>query len=685
MNQIQRSMCPYDCPASCGLLVETHGTRVVSVKGDPENEATRGLICNKMQHYEDSVYAPGRILVPLKRTGKKGEGKFAPVSWDDAVEEITGRWKEIIREYGGEALLPVYFSGVMSLVQRKCSDALFNRMNASQLVKTLCSTAKGAAYESVVGKTGCLDPRELELSDLILVWGSNVKATRIHTMPVLKRAREAGKRVILIEACGKAMSSYCDETILIRPGTDGALALAVMHVLEREHLADQAFLKDKAIGYEQFRDTLPEYTPQWAEKITGIPAERIEALAREFGAAKAPAILFGTGATRYGNGGMTTRLILILSAFTGAWTRPGGGYCGNNPVGRPFVDESRVVRSDFRTRPGRSININLLGQALECREPDKMIRGIYVNGGNPVNTVADQTAILRGLAREDLFTVVHERFLTDTAKYADIVLPATFSVEQSDVLGAYGYCSFGHMRKVVEPAGECRSNWNTVCILAKAMEYEDAFFDQSEEELVKELLEHPQEGLAGLSDEAWARLREGGVVSVPYADHTDFRTPSGKFQIVDENLPEPVPYYKEAYGGREPLRLVMVPDLRTLNSTFLERGALVEQRGPMKLMMHPKDAESRGIKDGDPVSAFNELAEVEFMAEFTELVAPGTVAVSGVYSSDITGKRLQVNALHHGRLSDMGAATTMNDNAVEVVGGKDSALDKEWKISYCYM
>ena len=165
MNQIQRSMCPYDCPASCGLLVETHGTRVVSVKGDPENEATRGLICNKMQHYEDSVYAPGRILVPLKRTGKKGEGKFAPVSWDDAVEEITGRWKEIIREYGGEALLPVYFSGVMSLVQRKCSDALFNRMNASQLVKTLCSTAKGAAYESVVGKTGCLDPRELELSD----------------------------------------------------------------------------------------------------------------------------------------------------------------------------------------------------------------------------------------------------------------------------------------------------------------------------------------------------------------------------------------------------------------------------------------------------------------------------------------------------------------------------------------
>ena len=667
MNQIYRSMCPYDCPASCGLLVETDGTRVVSVKGDPECEATTGLICNKMRHYEDSVHAPGRILTPMRRIGKKGEGKFVPISWEDAVEEITGRWKAIIREYGGEALLPVYFSGVMSLVQRKCSEALFNQMNASQLVKTLCSTAKGAAYESVAGKTGCLDPRELEFSDLILVWGSNVKATRIHTMPVLKRAREAGKRVILIEACGKAMSPYCDETILVRPGTDGALALAMMHVLEREHLADEIFLKNKTVGYAQFLETLPGYTPQWAEKVTGIPAGKIEALAREFGAVKAPAILFGTGATRYGNGGMTTRLILILSAFTGAWGQPGGGYCGSSPVGRPFVDESRVVRADFRTVPGRSININLLGQALECQEPGRVLKGIYVNGGNPVNTVADQTAILRGLAREDLFTVVHERFLTDTAKYADIVLPATFSVEQSDVLGAYGYCSFGHMRKVVEPAGECRSNWNTVCALAKAMGYEDAFFDRSEEEVVKDLLEHPQEGLWGLSDEAWACLREGGVVSVPFADHGDFQTPSGKFQIVDENLPEPVPYYKKAYGGKEPLRLVMVPDLHTLNSTFLERGALLEKRGAMKLMMHPENAESRGIRDGDLVTAFNELAGVEFVAELTELVAPGTVALSGVYSSDITGKQLLVNALHHGRLSDMGAATTMNDNAVEVV------------------
>lgn len=665
-KRIQRSICPYDCPASCGLLVETDGQRVVRVQGDPESPATRGLICNKMQHYEASVHAPERILTPMRRTGRKGEGKFELVSWEEATAEIADRWKKILAEDGGSGLLPVYFSGVMSIIQRRCVEALFNRMNGSQLVKTLCSTAKSTAYESVAGKTGCLDPRELEDSDLLLVWGSQVKATRIHTMPVLKRLREAGKRVILIEACGVSMAAYCDETILVRPGSDGALALAMMHVLEREHLSDETFLRQRAIGYEVFRKTLEKYTPQWAHQVTGVPAEKIEALAREFGAAGTPAILLGSGPSRYGNGGMTTRLILILSAFTAAWGKAGGGYCGSNPVGRPFVDENRVIRPDFRTRQGQSININLLGQALECREPGKVIRGIYVAGGNPVNSVADQTGILRGLAREDLFTVVHERFLTDTARYADIVLPAAFSVEQSDVSSAYGYCTFGHMRKVLDPPGQCRSNWNTVCTLAKAMGYEEDFFRQTEEELVEDLLAHPQEGLSGLTGEDWKRLREGGVVPVAYGDHGDFRTPSGKFQIVDDSLDVPVPCYQEPYGGTEPLRLVMVPDLHTLNSIFLERKDLVARRGPARLMMHPGDAAARGIKDGEPVTASNDLAQVEFVAALTDLVAPGTVAVSGVYSQDTTGTRLQANALHHGRLSDLGAATTMNDNAVEV-------------------
>lgn len=692
MTTWKKTICPYDCPASCGLLVETDGKRILRTKGDPKHPMTGGLICKKMQRYEDSIHAPERILTPLKRVGKKGEGRFVPVSWEEALGEITGRWKQILSEYGGDAILPVYYSGVMSVVQRKCVDALFNKMNACRLVKTLCSSAKGAGYKSVVGNTGCLDPRELALSDLILVWGSNVKATRIHTMPVLKQVRAQGRRVILIEACGVDTASYCDETILIRPGTDGALALAMMHVLDREGLADEQFLRERALGYEEFRRTLPQYTPQWAEQVTGIPEKRIEALAREFASVKAPAILLGSGPSRYGNGGMTTRLILILSAFTGAWGRPGGGYCGSNPSGVSYVDDTRVTRPDFRTKAGASVNLNLLGEALERRpegqapggsqtesrkeergqEPDgasaaaPVIRALYVCGSNPLNSVANQTAMKRGLEREDLFTVVHERFLSDTAKYADFILPATFSVEQPDVIDAYGYCTFGSMKKIIEPAGQCRSNWNTVCALAKAMGYEDDHFRQTEEEMVDQLLSHPGAGLAGISDEERQILREGGVVSLPFADHGAFRTPSGKFQIVDETQPDPVPCYRESYGGSQPLRLVSVPDCDTLNSIFLEREALVKHRGAMRLWMHPRDGAARGISDGDLVTAWNDLAEVQFEARLTDLVAPGTVAASGIYTSGITGQRWQVNALHHGRLSDIGAATTMNDNAVEV-------------------
>lgn len=293
-SYIRKTICPYDCPTSCGLLARTDGTRILEVKGDPGHPAAGGLICRKMQHYEASVHSTKRILRPMKRSGAKGEGKFVPMSWEEAVEEITGRWKEILKEDGGDAILPMYYSGVMSLIQRKCGDAFFNRMGACELVKTLCSSAKGAGYEAVVGRTGCLDPRELSDSDFYLVWGSNMKATRIQSMPVLNQARRQGKRVVLIEACAKDMSPYCHETVLIRPGTDGALALAMMHVLERDGLADRRFLQEQAEGYEAFRRTLFSYTPDWAEAETGIPARTVENLAREFASAEAPAIILGS-------------------------------------------------------------------------------------------------------------------------------------------------------------------------------------------------------------------------------------------------------------------------------------------------------------------------------------------------------------------------------------------------------
>lgn len=667
---IKKSICPYDCPTSCGLLIETDGERLLGVQGDPEHPVTKGVICHKMKHYERSVHSPARILTPLRRTGQKGEGKFEPISWETAVQEITDKWKMILAESGGDSILPAYYSGVMSEIQRKCGDAFFNRMGACDMVRTLCSSAKGAGYASVMGKTGCLDPRELKDSDLILVWGSNVKATRIHTMRILADARKAGKKVILIEACAYDMADYCDEVILVRPGTDGALALGIMHVLIRDGLADEKFLTEKAEGYEELKSIVKLYSPEIVGELTGVFASKIEELAHEFGSVKAPAILLGSGPSRYGNGGMTTRLILILSTLTGAWGRPGGGYCGTNPGPGAYVDNTVVTRPDFRKRIGRVININQIGAALSDESEKTRIRSLYVYGLNLASSVSDQAAVIRGLEREDLFTVVHERFMTDTARYADIILPATFSVEQSDCYGAYGYCTYGTSYKILEPAGECKSNWNTFRMLAEAMGYEEEYFKQTEEEMLEELLSHPGPGLAETSEEDWEILRQGGVINIPFSDHTDIKTASGKVMIMNPAEDMIFPCYQvnhaENLGDEGTLHLISVPALDTLNSVFEERTDLKNKRGPAKLLMNPRDAQQRGIHDGDCVAAWNELAEVEFTVELTELVVFGTVAAPGVYSGTDMGQKYSVNALHHGRVSDMGAATTMNDNRVEV-------------------
>ena len=544
----KKTICPYDCPTSCGLVVETDGTNILRVKGDPDHPACHGLICRKMQHYETSIHNEKRILTPLKRVGAKGEGAFVPITWEEAVREITDRFKQILKEDGGDAILPAYYSGVMSVIQRKCGDAFFNRMGAISLVLTLCASAKTAGYEAVMGETGCLDPRELPQSDYFLVWGSNVIATRIQTMADLVKARKQGKRVVLIEACGRDTAPYCDELIPIRPGTDGALALAMMHVLEKEGLADEAFLRERAEGYEEFLPVIRESTPQWAEEITGISADTIIRLAREYAAATAPAILLGSGPTRYGNGGMTTRLITILSAFTGAWGRPGGGLCGCSHGAGPYVDSNRVTRPDFRTEAGRVVNINQLSAALKG-DGGKTVKAFYVYGGNPLNSVSDQTAMLEGLQREDLFTVVHERFMTDTALYADIILPATFSVEQTDCYKAYGYRTFAVAEKVINPPGQCKSNWDTFAILAKGMGFEEEYFRKTEEEMLADLIDHPMEGLAELPAKEREALKKGGVISTPFEDHSVFRTPGGKMQIVNRGLADPVPHYTECYGG----------------------------------------------------------------------------------------------------------------------------------------
>ena len=665
---IRKMSCPYDCPSTCGLLAEIENGRIVKVKNDKTHPVSKNGICRKMQHYEQDIYSMDRLMKPMRRVGKKGEGKFEPISWNEAVREITDHFKDIIEKWGSEAILPCVYSGVMSDIQRSCGDAFFNRMGALELVKTLCSSAKGAGYDAVVGKTGCLEPTELNDSDLYLIWSCNMAATRLQTLADLQKPANRHKKKILIDVYPNPTAAYCDQVITIKAGTDGALALAMMNVLKNEHLVDKSFVGKYTSGYPEFAETLDAYTPEWAESETGIPAEVIRQLAREFGQAKAPAIILGSGNSRHGNGGMTVRLITILSALTGAWQHPGGGLCGCTPIDTDYVNKSLITRPDFREKAARKININQIGQAL-AMEGKEAVRGFYVYGCNPANTVSDQQLILKGLEREDLFTVVHERFMTDTARYADILLPATFSVEQTDIYRAYGYCTLGTGRKLVDAPGECKSNWDTFCLLAKGMGYSEDYFDRSEDEMLDILLSHPTKAIAETSDEAKETLRQGGSVVLPFSDHLAFGTETGKMMIVNEKLAEPMPHYTADYSAKcqdWPLHLVAAPSVWSLNSTFLDKEQLMTSRKGMTLWLNPEDAKVRKIEDGMSVIAFNELGEVQFTACIDQRVAVGNAVSEGVFASHQTQNGCGFNTLTHGRLSDIGAATTMNDNRIDI-------------------
>ena len=659
--------CPYDCPSTCGLLADIEGGKIVRIRRNPAHPVAANGICRKMQHYEEDINAPDRLLTPMKRTGPKGSGLFAPITWEEAIRTITDRWKAIIADRGPSAILPCMYSGVMSDIQRNCGDALWAKMGACSLVKTLCSSAKGVGYKQVCGATACLDPRELKDSDLYLIWGVNLSATRLQTLADLVKKENKAKPKLLIDIYKNPTAAYCDDSYMVRSGTDGALALAMMHVLVKEGLTDEVFLHRYTEGYEAFKETLTACTPAWAEQITGIPAARITDLALLYGRAKAPAIILGSGNSRHGNGAMTVRLIVILSLMTGAWQRPGGGLCGCavNPNG--LVDMALINRPDFAAGPRRKVNINQIGNAL-CADGKDRIDSFYVYAGNPASTLSHQTAVLKGLEREDLFTIVHERFMTDTARYADILLPAVFSPEQPDIYGCYGYRTLQTGPRIIDPPGQCKSNWDAFALLAKGMGYTEDYWDRTEDEMLTLVTDHFLPAADLLPPEDLETLRAGGHISFPFADHLKVGTKSGRFMIVDPALADPMPHYFPDHADADPypLKLAGAPSVWSLNSTFTTRPSLNAQKAPMQLLIHSEDAAARGIRQGDAIEAFNDLAAVRYQACVTDDIARGCVVAEGVYTCAQSPCGLTINALNHDRLSDVGEATTLSDNAVEI-------------------
>ena len=667
MNEIKPSVCPYDCPDCCGLLITVEDGKAVCVAGDPEHAFTRGTLCPKMAHYERTVHSPKRIMTPLRRVGQKGEGRFSPIGWDEAIEEIARRWHGIIKEYGAEAILPYSYAGTMGTIGYSAGHALFYALGATSLDRTICAPAKSRGYRDVMGATLPTAPQEAQHSDMIVLWSISILATDIHFRHDIEMARKRGAKVYCIDTYRTKTADYADAFLCPRPGTDGALALAILHVLVRDGLADRAFLKEYVQGADELEQkVLPHYTPEAAAAITGVPAADIRAFAHAYGSARAPFIRLGSGQSRYVNGAMTSRLITCLPAFVGAYAKKGGGLL-TSASGSHAFDKNIIRRPDLEQRGVRHINMCELGRALNDTDLTPPVKALYIYSSNPACTAPDQNQVLRGLQREDLFTVVHERFLTDTTRYADIVLPATTSLESEDLYYSYGHYTIQRARAVIPPVGESKSNWQTARLLAKAMHLTDPIFAKTEEDLVEALIASTKKAWPlPLTGEALQRLRDCHPVDLPLpADYKlHFATPSGKIEIKNPRCQPPLPDYLPPHKNSEPFHLINAPDMRILDSSFNERDELTRD-GIMTLLIHPEDAAARGLQDGDPVRARNQRGHAHFTLKLSDCVNRGTLVTEGVWWQAYT-KDGNTNRLTSMRLTDKDGGSTFYDVSIDI-------------------
>jgi len=665
---MKRSVCPYDCPDTCGLLVEVIDGKAVKVSGDPEHPFTRGTLCVKMKKYPETVHSPLRLTHPLLRVGAKGSREFRPISWGEAIDRVTEGWQKIIGQYGPEAILPYSYAGTMGLIQRNAGHPFFYRLGASRLDRTICSPAKGAGWKMVMGGTPAPHPDEAAESDLVILWGINAVATNIHFLHGVNKAKQKGASVWLIDTYETITASLADQTYIVRPGSDGSLALGLMHLLVREDLIDHDFLAAHVQGFEELKEkVLPDFPPEKVSILTGLPTEAVKRMALAYGRAKNPFIRLGSGLSRYGNGAMTIRTIVCLPALVGAYGKKGGGcLAGTSTAGAFAIKE--VLREDFMRKKNRIVNMNRLGWALnELKDPP--VQSLYVYHSNPAAVSPDQNQVLRGLGREDLFTIVHERFMTDTARYADIVLPSTSSLEHSDIYCSYGTYCIQHAKPAIPPVGESRSNWEVFSFLAQRMGFQEPFFRQTADDLINHLLSIPSPMREGIDQEAFSA---GKAVEIPLpADaRTRFKTPSGKVEILNPRESHSLPCYVPPYNGDNPFRLMTAPSLYCLNSSFREREDLCKKEKAMFLQMNSADANAKGMKEGDPVIAFNQLGEVSFILRVTPKIPLGVAVAEGVWWLNQCPGLRSVNALTSQRLTDQGEGSTFYDNTVDVRTGK---------------
>lgn len=681
-RRIVRAACPHDCPDTCAMVVTVEGGEATKVSGATDHPMTDGFLCTKVNRYLERTYSPQRVLYPMKRVGDKGKGLFTRISWDEAIETIAERFAEIARSADGpQAIMPYSYAGTMGLLQGSSMDRrFFHRLGASLLDRTICASAGAAGYKVTIGASVGTDPERFDEAKLIIIWGSNPITSNVHLWPKIVEARRRGAKVIAIDPYRSLTAEKCDEHLAILPGTDAALALAIMHVLIAEDLLDHDYIANYTLGFDELRNRVQEYTPQRVSEITGLSAETIVKLAREYGRVKPAVIRLNYGLQRHAGGGMAVRTIACLPALIGAWRDPAGGVLLSTS-GSFGINTSALERPELIWNRPRTINMSAIGDAL-LEEKNPPIRAIFVYNSNPVAVAPDSRKVIAGFSREDLFTVVHEIFQTDTADYADILLPATTQLEQFDLHKAYGHLYLIANNPAIEPIGEAKPNTEVFRLLAERMGFAEDCFQDSDEEMARQALESqhpwmPKISLEELREKGWARLNVSDRFA-PFAEG-NFFTPSGKCEFYSESLREqgmdPLPTYipprESAKSAPElarkyPLALITPPAHNFLNSSFANLPSFIRAEKEPMLDIHPLDAESRGIENGQAVRIFNDRGEFRARARVTEKAREGVVVSLSIWWKKLSPDGRNANEVTSQALTDLGRAATFYDVLVEV-------------------
>ena len=672
--QVVRAACPHDCPDTCAMRVTVQGGRVVRIQGDAEHPTTHGALCTKVSRYAERTYHPERVLQPLKRVGPKGAGRFEPVGWDEALDDIARRLRQIAAR-DPQAVLPYSYAGTMGLLQGESMAArFFHRLGASRLDRTICSSAGGEALAATYGGKVGMHVEHYAESKLILIWGSNSIASNLHFWSFAQQAKRDGAKLVCIDPRRSETADKCHEHLALLPGTDGALALGLMHELIDDDLLDHDYLERHVHGWPALRERALQWPAERAAAVCGLEPQQIRTLAQDYGRTKPAAIRLNYGMQRARGGGNAVRLIALLPCLVGAWRQRGGGLLlSSSGWFAPARDDAALQRPDLLAgRRPRTLNMSTIGDDL-LREAapglGPKIEALVVYNSNPVAVAPESRKVTQGFAREDLFTVVLEHFMTDTADMADYVLPATTQLEHLDVHTAYGHTYALINEPAIAPLGQAKPNTQIFRELAARMGFDEPCFADSDEQLARMAFKPEWVDFEALRARGWVKL---ALPDAPFA-HGGFPTPGGK-ALADApglGVPDYLPNYESAASAPElarryPLAMISPPARNFLNSTFVNLQSLRDVEGEPLLEIHADDAAPRGIADGAVVRVFNDRGDYRCRCRVSARARPGVVNGLGIWWRKFGLDGHNVNELTHQRLTDIGRAPAFYDCLVEV-------------------